>query len=92
MAEWVRALDWHPGGAGFESTGTSLRKFHNSVYPALPVYFGGDTKSRWYLYFYLVSMPGEVKDPTQGINTCVPGRRLPTFLGKDNPKNNQACV
>ena len=26
---------------------TSLRNFGNSVYPALPVSFGGDTKSRW---------------------------------------------
>ena len=26
--------------------GTSLRNFGNSVYPALPVSFGGDTKSR----------------------------------------------
>ena len=25
---------------------TSLRNFGESVYPALPVYFGGDTKSR----------------------------------------------
>ena len=48
---------------------TSLRNFGNSVYPALPVSFGGDTKSRRsLLYLYLVSMampgPGEVKDPT----------------------------
>ena len=34
--------------AGFESHcgKTSLRNFGNSVYPALPVSFGGDTKSR----------------------------------------------
>ena len=41
---------------------TSLRNFGNSVYSALPVSFGGDTKSRR----YLVSMPGEVQDHTQG--------------------------
>ena len=34
---------------------TSLRNFGNSVYPTLPVSFGGDAKSR---PFYLVSMPG----------------------------------
>ena len=34
MAERVRAA------------ATSLRNFGNSVYPALPVSFGGDTKSR----------------------------------------------
>ena len=28
---------------------TLLRNFGESVYPALPVYFGGDTKSRWSL-------------------------------------------
>ena len=28
---------------------TSLRNFGNSVYPTLPVSFGGDTKSRWSL-------------------------------------------
>ena len=31
----------------------------------LPVSFGRDTKSR---SFYLVSMPGEIEDPTQGVN------------------------
>ena len=44
--------------------GISLRNFGNSVYPALPVSFGADTKSR--RPFYLVSMPGEVKCPTHG--------------------------
>ena len=42
---------------------TSLRNFGNSVYPALPVSFGGDTKS---LRSGLLSgvYVGEVKDPT----------------------------
>ena len=51
MAEWVRALAWagdrtvsRPGSN--PATVTSLRNFGNSVYPALPVSFGGDTKSR----------------------------------------------
>ena len=51
MAEWVRALAWagdrtvsRPGSN--HATVTSLRNFGNSVYPALPVSFGGDTKSR----------------------------------------------
>ena len=50
VAEWVRALDWRPDGPGFEShcgkLFASLRNFGNSVYPALPVSFGGDTKNR----------------------------------------------
>ena len=51
MAEWVRALAW-AGDRTFSRPGsnpttvTSLRNFGNSVYPALPVSFGGDTKSR----------------------------------------------
>ena len=45
---------------------TSLRNFGNSVYPGLPVSFGGDTKIVG--PFYLVSMPGEVKYHTQGMN------------------------
>ena len=51
MAEWVRALAWagdrtvsRPGSN--PATVTSLRNFGNSVYPALPVSFGGDTKNR----------------------------------------------
>ena len=46
-AEWVRALDWRPGGPGFEhGCGNFASELGNSVYPALPVSFGGDTKSR----------------------------------------------
>ena len=51
MAEWVRVLAWasdrmvsRPGSN--PAAATSLRNFGNSVYPALPVSFGGDTKSR----------------------------------------------
>ena len=51
VAEWVRALAWtgdRTVSAGFEShlRKTLRRNFGNSVYPALPVSFGGDTKSR----------------------------------------------
>ena len=35
--------------------------------------------------FYLVSMPGEVTDPTQGVNRQVPCRRLHASL-------NHSCV
>ena len=37
-----------------------------SFNPHLPVSFGRDTESRG--PFYLVSVPGEGKDPTQGVN------------------------
>ena len=47
MAEWVRAVDWRPDGPGFESRcGNFASEVFNSVYPALPVSFGGDTKHR----------------------------------------------
>ena len=43
-----------------------LGNFGNFLYPTLPVSFGKDTKTVG--PFYLVPMPGEVKDPTQGVN------------------------
>ena len=50
MAEWVRPLErWlalTTGRVRIPLRTTSLRNFGNSVYPALPVSFGGDTKSR----------------------------------------------
>ena len=53
---------------------TSLRNFGNAVYPALPVYFGGDTKSCRSLLSGV--MPGEVKDPISLHWKCVPCRGL----------------
>ena len=45
MADWIRELDWRPGGPGLNPTvATSLRNVSNSVYPALAVSSGGDTK------------------------------------------------
>ena len=44
-----------------------LRNFGNTIYPTLPVSFGGDTKLKADGPLYL-SIPGEVKDPTQVIN------------------------
>ena len=42
-------MHWRPDGAGWvriQMRATSLRNFGNSVYPALPVSFGGNSKSR----------------------------------------------
>ena len=36
-------------GSNHAAANYSLRNFGNSVYPALPVSVGGDTKSRWCL-------------------------------------------
>ena len=51
-------------GSSLTAENFSLRNFGNSVYPVFPVSFGGDSKSHRSLLNYLVSMPGEVKDPT----------------------------
>ena len=42
----------------------SFRSLGNFVYSTLPVSFGRDSKSHW--LFYLVPMPGKVKDPHTG--------------------------
>ena len=68
---WV-ALGSNPAGA------PSLRNFDNSVYPVLPVSFGGDAKSRWSLLSVLVSLPGEVNN----LSWTAP------FLEKDKCKIN----
>ena len=47
--------------------------------PTLPVSFGRYTKNRW--FFYLVPMPGEVKDPTQG-GKCVTYHGLHILPGR----------
>ena len=79
MAEWVRALAWagdrtvsRPGSN--PATVTSLRNFGNSVYPALPVSFGGDTKIKAVGPFYLVSMANArgSKRSHQSALECVP--------------------
>ena len=52
MVEWVKPYDRRPGGPGSNPAGgTSLRNFGNSVYPALPVSFGGDPQSRQSLLY-----------------------------------------
>ena len=53
-ARWPSGLERWTGdrtvqGSNPTAENFSLRNFGNSVYPALPVYFGGDTKSRRYL-------------------------------------------
>ena len=53
-------------GDGGSIPPTKLRQFRSPHH--LPGSFGRDIKSRWSRPFYLVSMPGEVKDPTQGVH------------------------
>ena len=67
-ARWPSGLERSTGDQTVEGSSPtaenfSLRNFGNSIYPTLPVSFGGDSKSRRSLLSG--SMPGEVKDPHQ---------------------------
>ena len=78
-------------GCGSSVFGAPLRNLGKFVYPTLPASFGRDTISRWY-FLYLVSMPVEVKYPTQGVKlmcnlSCTPH----SSLEKDNSLNH-SCV
>ena len=68
MAEWVRALDWRPGGPGFESCCSNFALGTLAI-PFTPLYQCLlEETLKPVGPFYLVSMPGEVKYPTQGVN------------------------
>ena len=62
MGEWVRMLDWRPGGPGFES---SCCNFASELWQILRLPGCANSLSEETLKvagpFYLVSMPGEVK-------------------------------
>ena len=77
MAEWVRALDWQPGGPGFESCcdnfASELWQFR---LPRLASQCLLEETLKAVGPFYLVSMPGEVKDPTSPHWKCVTCRGL----------------
>ena len=42
--------------------------------------------------FYLVAMPGEVKDPTQGVNRKIPCRGLHTSLNHSRVSPKMGCL
>ena len=65
VAEWVRALDLRPDGPGFESHCGNL--FASELWQFRLPRFASVFRRRHSKAvgpFYLVSMPGEVKDPT----------------------------
>ena len=71
MAKWVRALDWRTGGLGSNpAAATSLRNFDNSVYPALPVSFGRDTKSCRSLLSGVYVMGSKISHTGGKCGTC----------------------
>ena len=62
----VRACDWQSSGRGFESCWGRLETLAISFTPLCQCISEETLKAVG--PFYLVSMPGEVKDPTPGLN------------------------
>ena len=74
VAEWPSGLEHWTGdrtvrGSNPNAENFSLRNFGNSVYPALPVCFGGDTKSRRSLLSGVYARGS--KRPHQSVLECV---------------------
>ena len=73
-ARWPSGLDRWTGdrtvrGSNLTAENCSLRNFGNSVYPALPVSFGGDTKSRRSLLSGVYARGSKI--PHQSALECV---------------------
>ena len=80
----VRAQDWRPRVIGLNPAGgTSLQNFGNSVYPALPVYFGGNTRSCRSLLFHGYARGSKMSHTGRKCLTC---RRL------QKSEINHSCV
>ena len=90
MSEWVRALAWtgdRTVPARFESHCGKLR-FGTLAIPFTPLYQClSEETLRAVDPFYLVSMPGEVKDPTSPHGNVYLSW-TPPLLEKDHSKNN----
>ena len=72
MAEWVKVLYWRPGSPGFESRCGNLIRFGTLAIPfILLCQCLSEETLKAVGPFYLVSMPGEVKEPTQGSKFVV---------------------
>ena len=85
MAEWVRTLDWRPGGPGFESRcGNFALDFDTSVHLALPLSFGGDAKSRRSL---LSGVYGSKRSHPFALEKCDLSWTPSLLVEKDNSKN-----
>ena len=67
MADLARALDWRSGGPGFESRCDNFAsEFCQFCLPRFASVFRR-RHEKAFGPFYLVSVPGEVKDPTQAV-------------------------
>ena len=79
---WPNGLERWTGdrvvqGSNPTAAAYSLWNFGNSVYPALPVSFGGDTKSRWSLLILSGVYARGTKRSHQSALECVTCRGLP---------------
>ena len=87
--EWTRIHSLADQGSNpAAATSLRLRSFRNSVYPGLPVSFGGDTKSRRsFLYVSGVYARGSKRSHQSALEMCNLSW-TPPILERDNSKNN----
>ena len=69
---------------------TSLRNFGNSIYPALPVSFGGDTESCWSLLSGVYAR-GSKRSHQSALEMCNLSW-TPPLLEKDNSIKTTLCI
>ena len=78
MGEWLRTVDWRPGGPGFESC---CGNFASELWQILRLPRCANSLSEETLKvagpFYLVSMPGEVKKNPTSSQLEFPGNVQP---------------
>ena len=69
MAEWFRALDWRPGAWSWVRILLRQLRFGTLAILFTPLcQCLSEETLKAVGPFYLVSMAGELKDPTQGVN------------------------
>ena len=87
MAEWVKRWTGDQVTLGSNAAAaTTLRNFGNSVYPALPVDFGGDNKSRRFL-LYGGYARGSKRSDQSALELCNLSWTPHSRLEKDNSLN-----
>ena len=93
-ARWLSGLERWTGNrvvlGSNPAAATSLRNFDNSVYPALPVSFGGDTKSRRSLLSGVYAR-GSKRSHQSALEMCNLSWIPHSSLEKDNSLNH-SCV
>ena len=87
LERWIG--DWVVLGSN-PAVATSLRNFGNSIYPALPVSFGRDTKRRWSLLSGVYAR-GSKRSHQSALEMCNLSWTPHSGLEKDNSLNH-SCV